>query len=304
LYEYASPKAEPQKVVVAHINPYLIEYGNVIVTPRMKPLCEVPPMANGSIPADGGNLILTQQEHDTMIQCEPESKQWIRPYLGADGVINGIVRHCLWLVDCPPHTLKKMLAIFERVEQVRAFRMASTKERTRKKANTPTLFTEDRQPERGYYLAVPRTSSENRRYIPIAILQSEIVAANDIQLVENATVFELGIITSAIHMAWMSTLTGRLESRFRYSNKIVYNNFPWPQTPSEAQKAAVDKAAQAVLDARAIHGDRVRPGRSCRRPRRQHRGCHDFTARGEAVREGANCDSRGGCAPENQFHAG
>ena len=251
LFEYASIKAEPQAAKVTRINPYLIEYNNVIVTPRMTPICDVPPMANGSIPADGGNLILTAEERANLLACEPEAKTWLRPYLGAEGLISGETRFCLWLERCPPDILRKMTNVLKRVEDVRSFREQSTKEGTRKKAATPTIFTENRQPKRGHYLAVPRTSSENRRYVPITMLPAQIVAANDIQLVENATNYHFGVLTSAIHLAWMATVTGRLKSDYRYSNKIVYNNYPWPQSATEAQKAAVEQAAQAVLDARA-----------------------------------------------------
>jgi len=142
-------------------------------------------------------------------------------------------------------------SVHNRVESVRAFRIASAKEPTRRKASTPFLFTEDRQPDEGNYLAVPRTSSENRAYIPIAFLSSDVIAANDIQMVPNATPFHFGVLQSKMHMAWVGTVTGRLESRLRYSSKIAYNNFPWPDTANASQVNAVVEAAKAVLDARA-----------------------------------------------------
>jgi hypothetical protein len=139
----------------------------------------------------------------------------------------------------------------ERIKKVQTFRLESTKEATRKKATTSALFTEDRQPKDGIYLAVPRTSSENRSYIPIAFLSADIIAANDIQLVENASTYQFGILTSAMHMAWMRVLCGRLKSDFRYSNKLVYNNYPWPAPLAAKERAAIEASAQAVLDARA-----------------------------------------------------
>jgi len=139
-----------------------------------------------------------------------------------------------------------------RVGGVRKMRAASAKAATREKAKTPTLFTENRQPLAGRYLALPRTSSENRAYIPIGYLDHNIIAANDLQLVPNASLYDFGVIGSAMHMAWMRITSGRLESRYRYSVKYTYNTFSWP-TPNKKQHAAIEAAAQAVLGARAAH---------------------------------------------------
>jgi hypothetical protein len=156
----------------------------------------------------------------------------------------------LWLAKCGPDVLRKIQPIMKRVQAVRDFRLASTKAATRAKSATASLFTEDRQPDHGRYLAFPRTSSENRRYIPIAYLSAEVIAANDIQMVPDADAYQFGILASAMHMAWTATVTGRLKSDFRYSSKVVYNNFPWPQDATDIQHAKVEEAAQAVLDAR------------------------------------------------------
>jgi hypothetical protein len=138
------------------------------------------------------------------------------------------------------------------LENVRAFRLASSKVQTQKKALTPALFTEDRQPLAGTYLAVPRTSSENRPYVPIAYLESTVVAANDIQMVPGAGLYEFGVLQSKMHLSWTATVTGRLESRIRYSSKVVYNNYPWPE-PTPEQRAKVETCAAAVLAAREPH---------------------------------------------------
>ncbi len=250
LFDYPNLKADPQPAMVSRINCYLIEGGNLAVPPRTHPLAAPRPMANGSIPADGGNLILSSAERDELLREYPDATPFVREYLGAEGLISGECRHCLWLARCPPELLRRIPPLMARVQAVREFRLASTKAATRAKAATASLFTENRQPTSGCYLAFPRTSSENRRYIPIAYLPAEVIAANDIQMVPEADTYQFGILTSAMHMAWVATVTGRLESRYRYSSKVAYNNFPWPTDATDAQRLKVEECAQAVLAAR------------------------------------------------------
>lgn len=252
LFEYENIKGEAHAVKVSNINPYLVDAPDVIAQSRMTPLSAAPAIANGSIPADGGNLILEPEERDQLLAAEPQAAPWIRPYLGAEGFINGNMRYCLWLIDCPPQALRAMPLVRARVDGVRRMREASAKDATRAKANTPTLFTENRQPTSGRYLALPRTSSENRRYIPIGYLDHSIVAANDLQFIPDASLYHFGIISSAIHMGWTRITSGRLKSDIRYSVKYTYNTFPWP-TPTDKQRTAIEAAAQGVLDARAAH---------------------------------------------------
>lgn len=250
LYSYDNGGEPSVESGTANINPYLVVGGNTLVTARMAPLCSVPASANGSIPADGGNLLLDPDSKAALISVEPTAAKWIRPYLGAESFLHDIPRFCLWLKNCAPNELRSMPRVLERVAAVKAMRLASEKEATRKKADTPTLFTEDRQPISGHYLALPRTSSETRRYIPIGFLSAEIIAANDLQIVPNATLYEFGVMTSAMHMAWIRITSGRLKSDVRYSVKLTYNTYPWPR-PDAKQRAAIENAAQAVLDARA-----------------------------------------------------
>jgi hypothetical protein len=250
LFDYPNVKADPQPATVSRINCYLIEGGNLAIPPRTHPLAAPRPMANGSIPADGGNLILSSAERDELLREYPEAAPFVREYLGAEGLISGERRHCLWLAQCPPEMMRRIPPLMVRVQAVREFRIASTKAATRAKAATASLFTENRQPASGCYLAFPRTSSENRRYIPIAYLPAEVIAANDIQMVPEANTYQFGVLTSAIHMAWVATVTGRLESRYRYSSKVAYNNFPWPTDATDAQRLKVEESAQAVLAAR------------------------------------------------------
>mgnify|MGYP001571343937 CR=1 FL=1 len=250
IFEYVDIQGEPHAVSAKNINPYLIDASNVIAEGRMQPLSAYYPLFNGSIPADGGYLILDPIDKDALLKADPVAVKWLRPYLGAEGFIHNQYRYCLWLLNCPPNELRLMPLVMQRVESVRTFRLKSKKAATRDKAAIPTRFTENRQPESGTYLALPRTSSENRTYIPIGFLSAEVVAANDLQIVPNAGLYEFGILSSMMHMAWMKITSGRLESRYRYSAKYTYNTFPWPVS-ADKQIQAIETAVQAVLDARA-----------------------------------------------------
>lgn len=250
LYDYETVKSEPMRLKVGRINPYLINGPDILAEARMAPISPITFIVNGSIPADGGNLILSLSDKDELLRVEPQAEQWLRPYLGAEGFISGEIRYCLWLVDCPPASLRAMPHVRSRVDGVRKMRLESAKEATQDKAEIPMLFTENRQPVDGFYLAIPRTSSENRRYIPIGFLSSEVIAANDLQIVPNASLFEFGILTSSAHIGWARVTSGRMKSDIRYSVKLTYNTFPWPE-PTDKQRSTIEAAAQAVLDARA-----------------------------------------------------
>jgi hypothetical protein len=259
IYEYEDIKGEPLAVAANNINPYLIDGPDVIAQASMKPICKINPIVNGSIPADGGNLILEPDQRDELVLAEPAAAAWIKPYLGAVGFLHNELRYCLWLKECTPQQLRTTPLVMSRVRAVQAMRQRSDKEATRQKAGTPTLFTEDRQPTSGNYLAIPRTSSENRRYLPLGYLPATVVAANDLQIVPDASLFEFAVLSSSMHRAWVDVTAGRLKSDIRYSVKLTYNTFPWPELPTDAApgtpahkaKAAIEAAAQGVLDARA-----------------------------------------------------
>lgn len=250
IFEYENIRGEAHELRAKNINPYLIDSKDLIIRGRSTPIGPISKLLNGSIPADGGNLILTKEEKEKLENINPISSKWIKEYLGGDGFINGESRYCLWLKNCPPYELKAMPEVLKRVSLVKEMRSKSSKIATQKKSETPTLFTEDRQPEEGFYIAIPRTSSENRKYIPIGYLSSNIIASNDLQIVPNGTLFEFGVLTSAHHMAWVKYTCGRLESRIRYSALFTYNTFPWPRNPSEKQIKSIENAAQKVLDVR------------------------------------------------------
>ena len=248
-YLFTSGSVQPAE----NINGYLLDAPTVFIERRTRPLCDVPEIFRGSQPTDDGNLILTEDEKQELISIEPEVKAFIRPYMMGKDFINRKPRYCLWLVGANPSTLKKCKAVMRRVERVREFRLSSKKAATRAKADTPMLFDEIHDCKTNY-VAIPKVSSERRRYIPIDYLPAEVIAGDKIFLMPSVTLYHFGVLTSNVHMAWMRAVCGRLKSDYSYSNTIVYNNFPWPN-PSDTQKAVIEKTAQEILDARAKYPD-------------------------------------------------
>ena len=249
IFDYADIKGDPHEAPVANINPYLVDATDVVIESRRQPVCRVPEIVFGSMPNDGGHLLLEDAERDGLIKQEPAATKWIRPFLGADEFINGETRWCLWLEGISPKELRGMPGISQRVAAVKDHRLASQRPTTRELAAYPTLFGEIRQPKKNYIL-VPRHSSERREYIPFGFLSPEVICGDSNLCIPNASHYEFGVISSRMHMAWIRYISGRLESRYRYSNQLVYNNYPWPMDAVDKQKSAVEKAAQGILDAR------------------------------------------------------
>lgn len=238
---------------VQNISPYLIDAPTLFIESRNKPLCNVPEICKGSQPTDGGNLIVTEEDYNGFMKQAPASAKYIRRFLGADEFLNGKNRYCLWLDGISPKELQGMPLVLERVQLVREFRLSSKKAATRKQADTPTLFTENRQPSEDF-IAIPEVSSGTRRYIPMGFLHPDTICSNKLQILPGASIYHFGVLMSNVHMAWMRTVCGRLKSDYDYSAKIVYNNFPWP-VPTEKQKAKIEQSAQAILDARSLYPD-------------------------------------------------
>ena len=234
---------------VENINPYLLDAPNVFIDSRTNSICNVPQMVYGNKPTDGGFLFLSPEERDELLKREPGTEKFIRQIYGATEYINNKARYCLWLVGASPSELRKSPFIMERVEQVRQFRLNSTKAATQRSADTPTLFQEIRHPD-SEYIIIPRHSSETRRYIPFGFVQPQIVVNDAVQIIPDAKIYHFGIMMSNVHMAWTRAVCGRIKSDYRYSKDVVYNNFPWP-TPTDTQKAKIEQTAQAILDARA-----------------------------------------------------
>ncbi|MGP1594043.1 MAG: DNA methyltransferase [Treponema sp.] len=251
LFLYDDIKGEPKAVPAKQINAYLTDAQNVFIDSRTTPIDSVSEMGIGNKPIDGGNYLFLDDEKEAFIKMEPQSAGYFKRWYGADEFINNKIRWCLWLGDCPPHILRKMPHALKRVENVRAFRLASKSEGTRKIANTPTRFHVENMPETGNYLLIPSATSSERKYIPMGFLPSSVIASNLVLIVPNATLYEFGILTSQMHMAWMRAVCGRLGNGYRYSAQIVYNNFPWPDA-AESQKQHIAQKAQAVLDARTL----------------------------------------------------
>ena len=249
LFDYDTVKGDPTARVVTNINPYLVEGPNLVVEKRMKPICQVPEMDFGSKAADFGHLVLSGQEADDLAGKFPLSKRWIRPYLGAEEFLNGSARFCLWLKDVSPTDIKQCPPVLERIESCRKERAKSVDANTRRWAAYPSVFQADRQPKTDY-LVVPKVSSERRRFLPLGFKTPHDITNPSILVIPGASIYHFAILSSTMHMAWMRQVCGRMKSDYQYSNTIVYNNFPWPEDASEAQRVKVEEAAQAVLTAR------------------------------------------------------
>lgn len=238
---------------VNNINAYLIDADNVFIEARTRPVSNVPILQNGGKPTEGGNLILTESEKQDLLEKEPLAEQFIRPYMMGKDFILRKPRYCLWMSGSNPTEIRKCPLVCKRIDNVRQYRLTSPKAATRKKAETPMLFDEVRECHTAY-VAIPKVSSENRRYIPMEYLSPEIISGDSLFMMQGATLYEFGVLTSNIHMAWMRAVCGRLKSDYRYSKDVVYNNFPCPE-PTEPQRQKIEQTAQAILDARALYPD-------------------------------------------------
>jgi hypothetical protein len=252
LFDYSEIDGPAHKCVVANINPYLVDGPDVLLSRRDVPLSDMPEIGIGNKPIDGGHYLFTTVERDAFLAIEPGAAKWFRRWLGSDEFINGWERWCLWLGDCPPDELRQVPEAAKRVEAVRKFRLASKSAPTRKIAATPTRFHVEKLPMENYLL-IPKVSSERRPFIPIGFESPTTLASDLVFVVPEATLHHFGVLTSTMHMAWVRAVCGRLESRYRYSAQVVYNNFPWPQQLTDAQRSAIESCAQGVLDARAAH---------------------------------------------------
>lgn len=241
-------------IIANNINGYLVDAPDVFAESRKKPLCNVSEMVFGSMPNDGGALSdYSTEEKDAIILQYPQAEKMFKKFLGATEFLNNKERWCLWLKGISPAEIKSCPPVMDAIKSVKELRESSNREATRKLAATPTLFGEIRQPDHNYII-VPRHSSENRKYIPIDFVSPEIVCGDSNLLLPNASLYDFGVLISNVHNAWIHTVCGRIKSDYRYSVNIVYNNFPW-STPTDEQKATIEKTAQAILDARALYPD-------------------------------------------------
>ena len=248
IFDYADIKGEPTEKRVRNINPYLAEGNDLVILKRTKPICNVSSMLAGNKAIDGGNLIFNDQEKDEFTKAEPLSAKYFKQFIGSDEFINGKSRWCLWLVDAQPQELKKMPLAMKRIENVRQIRLASPDKQARFLADYPTTFRDKHNPDSA--IIVPLVSSENRKYVPFGFIDKNIVPSNLCSFIADSSLYLFGILTSEMHMTWVRYVCGRLKSDFRYSNTIVYNNYPFPENVSDKQKQKVEVAAQMVLAVR------------------------------------------------------
>jgi hypothetical protein len=254
IFEYPDSEKTPVAQPAPNISPYLTDAPDVVILRRNEPLCKVPPMVFGTKLVDDGHFVLDDAEREKMLRANPELAPYLRPFTGGEEFLNGWQRWVLWLEDAPPALLRNSLPVRERVEQVRQFRLASKKLPTVELAKIPASVGENRQPESDYLL-FPKVSSEKRRYLPIGFLLASVVANGSSLVIPEASLYDFGVLSSTMHMAWMRLVCGRMKSDYQYSNTIVYNNYPWPGRPTDKRRAAVEEAAQAVLDARKTFPD-------------------------------------------------
>lgn len=238
---------------VDNINAYLLPAGDIFIESRSKSICDVPKMNKGNQPTDDGNFFFKEEELAAALAAEPFLQDYIRPFYGADEFIKNKKRYCLWLFNASPAELRRSKIIMERLRNIKEFREKSPKAATRQCAETPALFQEIRQPDCNYLL-IPRVSSERRAYVPIGYMDKQAIASDAVLIIPSASLYHFGVLTSWVHMAWMRAVCGRLETRYRYSKDVVYNNFPWPEADASAVEA-ISETAQAILDARAAYPD-------------------------------------------------
>ena len=257
LFAYEDITGEPLEGHHAVITPYLFDGGalanpHAVVWEESRPLNGMPRLIIGSKPIDGGHYILDAATRAELLAACPEVAPFVRPYVGSWEYLNGGERYILCLHDAPPELLRREPALRQRVAAVRELRQRSKSAPTRNLAATPTLYHVNVIPESAF-LVVPEVSSERRRYVPIGWLEPPVIPSNLVRVLEGATKPIFALLTSAMHMAWLRHIGGRLKSDYRYSIGLVYNTFPLPPGFADADTSALEPHAQAVLDARTAH---------------------------------------------------
>lgn len=238
------------KKKVDNINAYLLDAPNIIISNKTNPLCDVPCMSYGNV-AGSKEFVLSENDKLEIIKKEPNVEKFIYPFVGAEEIINNKIRYCFWLKNIKPNELRQSKEISHRVNNIRIERENSSAEPTRKKASTPHRFFFESQPDTNM-IVVPKVSSENRKYIPLVILEPEVIVNGSALIIPNADLYLFGVLTSSIHNCWMRAVAGRMKSDYQYSKGIVYNNFLWPEITVELKKQ-VEETARQILNARELY---------------------------------------------------
>ena len=249
IFDYHDINGEPEKYKAKNISPYLIDAPNIIVSKTRLPICNTPNMIRGNIPYDDGNLLFDEEEKNEAIIKEPSISKYIKKYGGAYEMLNNKWRYCLWLKNISPAELLKSKIIINKIKKCQEFRESSKTISVYSKASTPYLFGDIRQPKSKYIL-FPRVSSNRRRYLPLDYFDNDVILADSAYGLPNADLYMFGVLQSIMHNSWIRTVAGRLKSDYRYSNNVVYNNYPWPENPNEKQVLSIEEKAQKVLDVR------------------------------------------------------
>ena len=249
IFEYEDITGEPIGIKAKNINPYLVDAKNLFIEKRRKPICNVPEISFGNMPNDGQNLLLSDEEYELLKTKESISLQYIKPFIGAHEILNSQKKWCYWFIDVNPSDWKLMPIAYKKVQEVKKLRQNSTRKATRKLALYPMLFGEIRQPDEDYIL-IPIHSSENRAIIPFGYCSKTIISGNSCSTIAKGNLYHLGVLQSSMHMAWVNSICGRLESRYRYSNEIVYNNFPWPEKISAKTQKVIENSINKILEIR------------------------------------------------------
>lgn len=250
IFEYEHVNGLPHQTTAKIINQYLVEGPQIVIGKRSKPISPVPKMIRGSIPYDDGNLLMSESQRDNLLAKHPEIRPYVKKYGGGYEFINNKWRYCLWLVDTPPSIISNNSEIRERISRVREFRLTSKSKSVNSRSGTPSLFGDIRQPKSDY-LMIPRISSERREYIPIGYETADTIIGDTAYCLPDANYYIFAVMTSNMHMVWMRYISGRLKSDYRYSNNLVYNNFPWPMNLSDSVKENIENKSRQILEIRA-----------------------------------------------------
>ena len=253
IYEYETPKdEEPKEIKVNNINPYLVDSGDITIKSKSKPLCDVPEMGIGNKPIDEGNYLFSEQDKEEFIKKEPLSQKYFRNWLGAEELMSGKKRFCLYLKNAQPDELQKMPEVLNRIKLVKKFRQESKSKPTQNIAKTPTRFHVENIPN-GNFIVISKVSTSNREYLPFAIIKDDSLCSDLLNILQSDSLYLFGVLSSKTHMSWIKYVCGRLGNSYRYSTNIVYNNFPFPKNPTPKQIKAIEEKAQNILDTRALY---------------------------------------------------